>query len=98
MTADNDEDYLGKLASEIPPDKLEELIRKGYSLSSQSGRLRKRVRERKEKKKFSRKRLNKMARKAGWIFLLILFLLSLAMIIPQLVSKKNDLRGNQRTR
>ena len=98
MTAGNDDDFLGKLASDIPADKLEELIRRGYSVSPQSGRLRKRVRKEKEKKKFSKKKLNKIARKAGWIFLLLLFLLSIVMIIPNLVSKKDDSRGSQKTR
>jgi hypothetical protein len=84
----SDRDYLGKKANEIPPEKLAELLRKGYTVSSNSGRLREKYRIRERKKvKFSKKKFNKNVQKVGWIILVLLFIASLVMLIPNIGDK-----------
>jgi hypothetical protein len=80
----SDEDYLGKLAVEIPTETLEKLLKEGYSVSPRSGRLRKKIRIKRKKAPFSKKKLNKLIQKIGWIVLLIIFLVSLVMIVPHI--------------
>jgi hypothetical protein len=83
-----DRDYLGKRANEIAPEKLAELLRKGYSISPNSGRLREKIKQREKKKeKFSKKKANKMVQKVGWIILLILFIGALFLLFPNIGDK-----------
>ena len=82
--------YLGKQAKDIPPEKLEELLRKGFSVSAESGRLRKRIKNKKKKDPFSKRKLNKAVQKVGWIVLGILFLLSLIMLFPHIGDKSKS--------
>ena len=94
----DDDNYLGKVAKDIPTEKIEELLKKGFSISPRSGRLRKKVKVVKEKKSFTKKKLRKSVQKAGWILLLIIFLISLVMIIPQLSDKNENRRNSQKSR
>jgi hypothetical protein len=79
-----EENYLGKNSNDIPAEKLEELLKKGYSISPNSGRLRKRIKQKKKPEKLSKKKLNKIVQKVGWFILLILFLISIVMMIPHI--------------
>jgi hypothetical protein len=62
-----------------------------YSISPTSGRLRKRVRVRKKKSFFSKKRTKKIFEYFLWIVIIVAFLYSLMVVIPELgiVSDKN---------
>ncbi|MCX6290232.1 MAG: hypothetical protein NT126_00525 [Bacteroidetes bacterium] len=64
-----------------------------YSVSPNSGRLRKRIRKRK-KSSFSKKRVKKYIEYLLWIAILVAFLYSLFIVIPELgiVSDKKNAR------
>jgi len=91
-----DKEHLGKLAKDIPQEKLDELFKKGYSVSPHSGRLRKKIKKSKTKKPFSKNKLNTWLQKIGWVFLLILFLISIIMIVPQLIKNPSEVKKFQK--
>jgi hypothetical protein len=95
----SEREYLGKLANEIEPEKLAELLKKGYSVSPRSGRIRERFRKKEKKKeKFNNKKLNKTVQKVGWVILLLLFLASILLIVPNIGNKydSNAKKTNRR--
>jgi hypothetical protein len=95
MRAMRDTDYLGKQATDIPTEKLEELLKKGYSVSPESGRIRKRLKKKKKKEAFSKRKLNKTVQKIGWIILLILFIVSVVMMIPYMGENRDKNKYNK---
>ncbi len=70
-----------------------------YSISPNSGRLRKRVRLKKKKPFFTKKRMKKLFEKAMWILLLIILIYSLIIVIPEMgiVSEKNPHKQKKET-
>jgi hypothetical protein len=85
-----DKQYLGKFAKDLPREVLEELLKKGYSVSPESGRIRKRIKKKKKKDGFTKRKLNKAVQKIGWIALAILFLFSLLLLFPHMGDKKKS--------
>jgi hypothetical protein len=65
-------------------DTLDKLASGEYSISPRSGRLRKRVRLKKEKKFFSRASVKRLINTALWVILITAFLISVIIIIPEL--------------
>jgi hypothetical protein len=72
-------------------DTLDKLASGEYSISPRSGRLRKRIRLKKEKGFFHKSNAKKLINIFVWVIVLGAFLLSLIMVIPELniVSDKN---------
>lgn len=72
-------------------DTLDKLASGEYSISPRSGRLRKRVRLKKEKGFFHKSNVKKLMNIFVWVVILGAFLLSLILVIPELniVSDKN---------
>jgi len=69
-----------------------------YSVSPRTGRIRKKTRT-KKKSLFSVRRLKKMGQTALWILLLLMFIASLIMIIPELNLNTDPKKSNyQRNR
>ncbi len=65
-------------------DTLDKLASGEYSISPNSGRLRKRVRKKKEKKFFSRSNIKRFINSALWVILIAAFLISLILVFPEL--------------
>ncbi len=65
-------------------DTLDKLASGEYSISPNSGRLRKRVRRKKEKKFFSRANIKNFINSALWVILIASFLISLILVFPEL--------------
>ncbi len=65
-------------------DTLDKLASGEYSISPNSGRLRKRVRRKKEKKFFSRANIKRFINSALWVILIASFLISLILVFPEL--------------
>lgn len=65
-------------------DTLDKLASGEYSISPNSGRLRKRVRRKKEKKFFSRENVKRFINSALWVILIASFLISLILVFPEL--------------
>lgn len=63
---------------------METELKEGYSISPNSGRLRKKIRVKKKKEPFSKRKAKKYWRQALWIFLLLAFVASLLLIFPEL--------------
>ena len=49
----------GVKASDIPPEKLEQLLKEGYSISPRSGRLRKRIKGKSHDSEITKKKIEK---------------------------------------
>jgi hypothetical protein len=79
----------GLYPEDLPPEKLEQLLRDGYTVSPNSGRLRKKVTSRKKNNLFSKRKAKKYSRIALWALLIIAFLVSLVIIVPEM-SVQND--------
>ena len=81
-------------------DTLDKLASGEYSISPNSGRLRKRIRRKKEKGLFTRSGVKRFINSALWVILVAAFLLSLILVFPELnlVSdkKKIDSKSNSR--
>ncbi len=81
-------------------DTLDKLASGEYSISPNSGRLRKRIRRKKEKGFFTKSGVKRVINSALWIILLAAFLISLILVFPELniVSdkKKIDNKSNNR--
>ncbi len=65
-------------------DTLDKLASGEYSISPNSGRLRKRIRRKKEKSFFSKSNIKKFANSALWVILIASFLISLILVFPEL--------------
>ena len=65
-------------------DTLDKLASGEYSISPNSGRLRKRIRRKKEKKFFSRENVKRFINSALWVILIASFLISLILVFPEL--------------
>lgn len=64
---------------------LQEKLASGeYSISPRSGRLRKKIRVRKKQSKFSKRKVKRYFYQGLWILLVIAFVLSLAILIPEM--------------
>ena len=81
-------------------DTLDKLASGEYSISPNSGRLRKRIRRRKEKKFFDRTNVKNFINSALWTILIAAFILSLIMIFPELniVSDKKKVNDKSQSR
>jgi hypothetical protein len=79
----------GLYPEDLPPEKLEQLLREGYTVSPNSGRLRKKISTRKKSSFFSKRKAKKYTRVALWALLIIAFLVSLVIIVPEM-SIQND--------
>jgi hypothetical protein len=85
----------GLYPEDLPPEKLEELLREGYTISPNSGRLRKKISGRKKSSFFSKRKVKKYSRMALWALLIIAFLVSLVIIVPEMSVQNNP--KNQQT-
>ena len=65
-------------------DTLDKLASGEYSISPNSGRLRKRVRRKKEKSFFSKSNIKNIINSALWVILIASFLISLILVFPEL--------------
>lgn len=65
-------------------DTLDKLASGEYSISPNSGRLRKRVRRKKEKSFFSKSNIKNFINSALWVILIASFLISLILVFPEL--------------
>jgi len=74
---------------DLPPDKLERLLREGYTISPNSGRLRKKISSKKKPSTFSKRKVKKYTRFALWTLLIIAFLISLVIILPEMAIQNN---------
>ena len=79
----------GMYPEDLPPEKLERLLREGYTISPNSGRLRKKISTKKKSKFFSAHKTKKYTRIALWTFLILAFLLSLVIILPEMAVQNN---------
>jgi len=79
----------GLYPEDLPPEKLEQLLREGYTVSPNSGRLRKKISSKKKPSFFSKRKAKKYSRMALWALLIIAFLISLVIIVPEM-SVQND--------
>ena len=79
----------GLYPEDLPPEKLEQLLREGYTVSPNSGRLRKKIISKKKSSFFSKRKAKKYSRMALWALLIIAFLISLVIIVPEM-SVQND--------
>ena len=75
-------------------DILDKLASGEYSISPRSGRLRKRVRIKKKKGFFFKSKLEALGRKALWIVLIVGFLVSLILVLPELRIESTNKKGN----
>ena len=62
----------------------EKLASGEYSLSPRSGRLRKRIKKTKKKPLYSKKKFNKLFVKIVWILMILAFIASLFILIPEM--------------
>jgi hypothetical protein len=81
--------HSGLYPEDIPPEKLERLLREGYTVSPNSGRLRKKVSSKKKAGLFSKRKARKLTRFALWAILIIAFLISLVIIVPEMAVQNN---------
>src|SRR5690349_13846728 len=86
----------GMYPEDFPPEKLEELLREGYTISPNSGRLRKKIISRKKSNFFSRRKVKKYTRFALWALLIIAFLISLVIILPEMTIQNNPRNDYQK--
>jgi hypothetical protein len=91
----------GMYPEDLPPEKLERLLREGYTISPNSGRLRKKISGKKRSSLFSKRSAKKYTRFAIWALLIIAFLISLVIILPEMTvqnNPRNDYQKNQNRR
>jgi hypothetical protein len=81
-------------------DTLDKLASGEYSISPRSGRLRKRIKIREEKKFFQRSGVKRFINTSLWVILLAGFLMSLVLVFPELnlVSNKKKSGGKSISR
>lgn len=75
-------------------DTLDKLASGEYSISPRSGRLRKRIRVHKKKPFWKRSKVKKRFQVFVWILLLIGFLVSLILVLPELDLESNKKKEN----
>lgn len=75
-------------------DTLDKLASGEYSISPRSGRLRKRVRIHKKKPFFKRTKIKKRLQVFVWVLLLIGFVVSLVLVLPELDLQSNKKKDN----
>jgi preprotein translocase subunit SecG len=64
---------------------LQEKLASGeYSISPRSGRLRKRIRTKNKKSSLSKRKIKKNMTRLMWVLMILAFLFSLAVLLPQL--------------
>ena len=85
----------GLYPEDLPPEKLERLLREGYTISPNSGRLRKKISTKKKSSFFSTRKVKKYTRFALWALLILAFLASLVIILPEM-SVQNNPRNKQK--
>ncbi|MFM8431878.1 MAG: hypothetical protein ACKOA1_03685 [Bacteroidota bacterium] len=71
----------------------EKLASGDYSISPRSGRLRKKIRTKKKKSSFSTRKLKKGVSRALWILMILGFLISLFILIPELNQDNSKNKG-----
>jgi hypothetical protein len=79
----------GIYPEDLSPEKLEQLLREGYTVSPNSGRLRKKITTKKKTGFFSKRKVKKYSRIALWALLIIAFLVSLVIIVPEMSVQNN---------
>lgn len=79
-------------------DTLDKLASDEYSISPRSGRLRKRVRLKKEKSFFHKSKVSRIVSTFLWVALIAAFLLSLVLIIPELNIVSTKKKPNSESR
>jgi len=79
---------------------LDKLASGEYSISPNSGRLRKRIRKKKHKNFFSKTSLQRFINSALWVILISAFLISLILVFPELnlVSDKKKIDDKSNTK
>ena len=78
-------------------DTLDKLASGEYSISPNSGRLRKRIRRKKEKNFFSRMSVKNFVNSALWVILIAAFLISLILVFPELNLVSDKKKGYDKT-
>ena len=76
--------YLGKQSDDLSMEIREELLNNGYTISPRSGRIRKKLF--KKKKFYQRTKFKKTSRTVLIVLLILLFIGSLFVILPQLTT------------
>jgi hypothetical protein len=79
----------GLYPEDLPPEKLERLLREGYTVSPNSGRLRKKFSSRRKSRWFSTRKAKKYTRITLWALLIIAFVASLFIILPEMTIQNN---------
>ncbi|MEO8086734.1 MAG: hypothetical protein ABI763_07940 [Bacteroidota bacterium] len=79
----------GLYPEDLEPEKLEQLLRDGYTISPNSGRLRKKLGRKKSSGMFSKHRAKKYTKFAMWALLILAFLVSLVIILPEMAVQNN---------
>lgn len=80
-------------------DTLDKLATGEYSISPRSGRLRKKVRLKKKAPFFSKRRMKKISRLALWVLLIVAFVVSLVIVVPELnITSVNKQDNIEKTR
>lgn len=82
--------------SQFDQETLDKLATGEYSISPRSGRLRKKIKLKKKKSAFfSKSRLKKQGIKALWVLLVLAFLASLIIVLPELDLNSGNKKINQ---
>ena len=81
-------------------DTLDKLASGEYSISPNSGRLRKRIRRKKEKKFFDKSNVKNFINSALWTILIAAFVISLILVFPELnlVSDKKKVNDKSQSK
>ena len=79
----------GIYPEDLPPEKLEQLLREGYTISPNSGRLRKKLSRKKSSSIVSKRKVRKYTKYALWALLILAFLASLVIILPEMSVQNN---------
>ena len=74
---------------DLPPERLEQLLREGYTISPNSGRLRKKIGRKKSSGILSKRKAKKYTKYALWALLILAFLASLVIILPEMSVQNN---------
>ena len=86
----------GIYPEDLSPERLEQLLREGYTISPNSGRLRKRIGTRKKSGFFSKRKVKKYTRFTLWALLILAFLVSLVIILPEMAVQNNPRKDFQK--
>ncbi len=86
----------GMYAKDLAPEKLERLLKEGYTISPNSGRLRKRITSKRKRSPLSKRKVKKYTRIALWTLLILAFIVSLAIILPEMAIQNNPRNDYQK--